>query len=77
MMGIYPTGIGSRASGDRLSVGFGPDMPDYAQIAAAAGGAWGRQVSDVKKFKEVIEEAIHVVLTEKRCAVVDCIVQSI
>ena len=52
-------------------------MPDYAQIAAAAGGAWGRQVSDVKKFREVIEEAIHVVLTEKRCAVVDCIVQSI
>lgn len=77
MMGIYPTGIGSKASGDRLSVGFGPDAPDYAQIAAAAGGAWASQVSDVKKFKEVIEEAIRVVLAEKRCAVVDCIVQSI
>ncbi len=77
MMGIYPAGIGSKASGDRLSVGFGPDAPDYAQIAAAAGGAWASQVSDVKKFKEVIEEAIRVVLAEKRCAVVDCIVQSI
>ena len=77
MMGIYPTGIGSKASGDKLSVGFGPDAPDYAQIAAAAGGAWAQKVGDVKKFKEVIEQAIHVVLTEKRCAVVDCIVQSI
>ena len=77
MLGIYPSGHGSTASGARLSVGFGPDMPDYAQIAAAAGGAWGRRVQEVGRFKEVFDEAIQVVVNERRCAVVDCIVQSI
>lgn len=77
LMGIYPSGVGSKATGTRLSVGFGPEMPDYSQIAAAAGGAWGRRVSEPAKFKEVFEEAIQVVLQEKRCAVVDCIVRSI
>lgn len=77
MLGIYPNGVGSKAPGTRLSVGFGPDMPDYSQIAAAAGGAWGRRVSEPAKFREVIEEAIRVVLQEKRSAVVDCIVRSI
>ena len=77
MMGIYPEGYGSRAPGARLSVGFGPDMPDYAQIAAAAGGAWGRRVSDMSELKAVITEAIRVVMEEHRCAVLDCIVQSI
>ena len=77
MLGVYPNGIGSKASGERLSVGFGPDMPDYAQIAAAAGGAWGKRVSEPGMFKEAIEEAIEAVIKEKRCAVVDCIVQSI
>ena len=30
MMNVYPEGHGSRASGQQLTVGFGPDMPDYA-----------------------------------------------
>ena len=77
MMGIYPTGLGSKAPGARLSVGFGPEMPDYSQIAAAAGGAWGRRVSEPSKFREVFEEAVQVILNEKRCAVIDCIVRSI
>ena len=77
MLGIYPTGHGSKAPGDRLSVGFGPDMPDYAQIAAAAGGAWGRRVSEPGALRATFEEAIRVVREEKRCAVVDCIVPSI
>ena len=76
-MGIYPQGHGSKAPGSRLSVGFGPDMPDYSQIAAAAGGAWGRRMSEPAKLKETFEEAIRVVLEEKRCAVIDCIVKSI
>lgn len=77
MMGIYPTGLGSKAVGTRLTVGFGPDVPDYSQIAAAAGGAWARRVSEPEKYRETLEEAIRVVLEEKRCAVVDCIVKSI
>ncbi|KAF5368153.1 hypothetical protein D9615_010203 [Tricholomella constricta] len=32
MLGVHPSGHGSRASGDKLSVGFGPDCPDYAQV---------------------------------------------
>ena len=38
MLGVHPTGYGSKASGDQLSVGFGPDCPDYAQTAVAAMG---------------------------------------
>jgi thiamine pyrophosphate-dependent acetolactate synthase large subunit-like protein len=74
MLGIYPNGYGSKAAGSRLTVGFGPDMPDYAQIAVAAGGAWGRRVSEPQKLKETMEEAIRIILEEKRCAVIDCIV---
>ena len=48
MLGVHPSGYGSRAaSRERLSLGFGPDCPDYAQIAVAASGntAWGRRVA--------------------------------
>ncbi|KAL4249372.1 Pyruvate decarboxylase [Abortiporus biennis] len=77
MLGVYPTGLGSKASGERLTTGFGPDAPDYGQIAAAAGGAWARRVEGLENIKKAIEEGIKVVLEEKRSAVVDCIVESI
>ncbi|KAI0629916.1 thiamine diphosphate-binding protein [Trametes polyzona] len=77
MMGVYPHGLGSTASGQQLTVGFGPDMPDYSQIAVAAGGAWGRRVEKADELPSVLEEAVRVVLQEKRSAVVDCIIQSI
>lgn len=77
MLGLYPNGHGSKASGARLSVGFGPDMPDYGQIASGAGGAWAKRTEGVKQAKEAIEEGIKVVLEQRRCAVVDCIVESI
>ena len=76
MLGVYPRGQGSAATMDELSVGFGPDMPDYAQIAVAAGGAWGKRVSEPDELQAVLEEAVRVVLQEKRCAVVDCIIAS-
>lgn len=76
-MGIYPEGHGSKANGQRLSIGLGPDMPDHAGIAAAAGGAWAKRVSDMRELKDAIKEAIRVVIEEKRCAVLDCIVDSI
>lgn len=77
MKGIYPAGHGSRASGDRLSVGFGPDMPDYGQIAAAAGGAWAAKIELPGSEKSILKEAVRIVLEEKRCAVVECVVESI
>ncbi|KAJ7504246.1 thiamine pyrophosphate enzyme, N-terminal TPP binding domain-containing protein [Mycena galericulata] len=84
MLGCHPTGYGSRASGAELSVGFGPYCPDYSQIAAAAssGWAWGKRVGgDGGNVKEELEsavaEAVRVVLEERRCAVLDCALESI
>lgn len=92
MLGVYPQGHGSVVPGARLSVGFGPSSPDYSQIAvsASSGWAWGQRlggfdptlnVSDEQslqqKMESVIEQAVRVVLEEKRCAVVDCILESI
>ncbi|KAN0087886.1 Thiamine pyrophosphate enzyme, N-terminal TPP binding domain containing protein [Tylopilus felleus] len=89
MLGVHPTGHGSCAVGDQLTVGFGPDCPDYSQIAVAAsnGWAWGRKVSvdlaveEGKGVKELLEEtiteAVRVVVEDRRCAVVDCVLESI
>jgi len=85
MLGCHPTGHGSRAtSGAELSVGFGPHCPDYSQIAvaASAGWAWGKRVGvDGGNVKEELSaamaEAIRVVLEERRCAVLDCVLESI
>ncbi|OCH92828.1 Thiamin diphosphate-binding protein [Obba rivulosa] len=77
MLGIYPSGHGSKVSGRQLTVGFGPEPPDYPQIAAAAGGAWGKRVELASELRDVLTEAVKVVLHEKRCAVVDCKVESI
>ncbi|KAJ7696509.1 thiamine diphosphate-binding protein [Mycena rosella] len=84
MLGCHPTGHGSRASGEELSVGFGPNCPDYSQIAVAAssGWVWGKQVGGnggrvKEEFESVIAEAVRVVLEERRCAVVDCVLESI
>jgi hypothetical protein len=84
MLGCHPTGHGSRASGVELSIGFGPNCPDYSQIAiaASAGWVWGKRVGgdggNVKDALEsVIAEAVRVVLKERRCAVLDCVLDSI
>ncbi|KAJ7759144.1 thiamine pyrophosphate enzyme, N-terminal TPP binding domain-containing protein [Mycena metata] len=84
MLGCHPTGHGSRASGAELSVGFGPNSPDFSQIAvaASAGWAWGKRVgADGGNIKEelntAVAEAVRVVLEERRCAVLDCMLESI
>jgi hypothetical protein len=82
MLGVHPTGHGSRASsGDALSVGFGPATPDYAQIAvaASAGWAWGTCVSEGGKeaLERAVYEGVRVVVEERRCAVVDCVLERI
>lgn len=75
MMGVYPTGHGSKVNGTRLTVGLGPEMVDFGGIAAAAGGAWGGR-AELWNMEHVLEDAVKVVLEEKRCAVVDCVVES-
>ena len=77
MLGMHPHGLGSKASAQQLSVSFGPDMADYAGIAAAAGGAWGRRVVRAEDVQSVLEEAVRVVTEEKRSAVVDFIIDQI
>lgn len=91
MLGVHPTGHGSAVPGAQLSVGFGPDSPDFSQIAVAssAGWAWGARIgggaqgvsqSDnelLTSLQRVIQDAVRVVLDEKRCAVVDCVLESI
>ncbi|KAG6917164.1 hypothetical protein DXG01_003600 [Tephrocybe rancida] len=85
MVGVHPHGHGSRATGEKLSVGFGPDCPDYSQIAVAASAnwAWGKRVgatpadSGKEALKSVIGEAVSVVVQQGRCAVVDCVIESI
>ncbi|TBU43656.1 thiamine diphosphate-binding protein [Dichomitus squalens] len=77
MKGVYPEGIGSRVSGERLSVGFGVPSADFGGIAAAAGGAWARKVERADEVRSVFEQAMKVVMDERRCAVVECVIQSI
>jgi len=77
MLGVYPQGLGSSVSGQQLSVGFGPEAPDYAGIATAAGGAWGSKVTRATELHKAIQEAVRVVKEEKRCAVLDCVIESI
>lgn len=77
MLGVYPEGHGSKVSGNQLTVGFGPDTPDYSQIAVAAGGAWGKRVTIRAELGSSMKEAIDVVRNERRCAVLDCVIESI
>lgn len=77
MLGVYPSGLGSRVPGRQLTVGFGPDAPDYSQIAVAAGGAWGKCISLAAELEDAISDGIKVVTEERRCAVIDCVIESI
>ena len=78
MRAVHPDGYGSHASGERLSVGFGESHNvDYGGIAAAAGGAWAKRAQRADELRGVLDEAVHVVIHEKRCAVVECMIESI
>ncbi|GAA6059888.1 hypothetical protein JCM10212_005271 [Sporobolomyces blumeae] len=75
MLGVHGNGLGARASAADLNVSFGPTddfNPDYGAIAAAAGGAWHRKVKTVNELEAAMDEAIRVVVDEKRSAVLDC-----
>jgi len=67
-LAVHPDGYAARA--DHLDTSFEP-APDYAGIAAAAGGAWGRRVKAAAEVDEALAEALRVVRDEKRCAVLD------
>ncbi len=67
-LAVHPDGHASRAND--IDTSFEPS-PDYAGIAAAAGGAWGRQVRDPAEVDDALAAALHAVRVERRCAVLD------
>ncbi|HET7500866.1 MAG TPA: thiamine pyrophosphate-requiring protein [Kofleriaceae bacterium] len=68
MLALHPGGHGSRAAD--LGVGFAP-APDHAGIAAAAGGAFARQVTRAGELDDALDAALDAVRGERRCAVLD------
>jgi acetolactate synthase-1/2/3 large subunit len=67
-LAVHPHGYASRAN--EIGVTFDPP-PDYAGIAAAAGGAHAQIVHHAPELESAIAKAIEVVRTERRCAVLD------
>lgn len=63
-------GAGFAAASDDIGLHFDPP-PDYAAIAAAAGGAWGRKITRASEVPAALAEALDVVKREKRAAVLD------
>lgn len=70
-LALHPHGYASRA--ENPGVGFAP-VPDYAGIAAAAGGAFARKVTLRAEVDEAIDAALYAVRVEKRAAVLDVVV---
>jgi acetolactate synthase-1/2/3 large subunit len=65
---VHPEGFASR--GDDIGVSFDPP-PDYAGIAAAAGGAHAETIRRVEEVIPAIERAVRAVREEGRSAVID------
>ncbi len=70
MLGVHPDGYGSRSRAEDLDVSFDPS-PDYAGIAAAAGGALAQTVRTPEELDAALDRALHAVREEGRCAVLD------
>jgi acetolactate synthase I/II/III large subunit len=67
-LAVHPDGYASRAAD--IDVGFDPP-PDYAAIAIAAGGGFGRTIRHPREVEPAIAEALRAVRDERRCAVLD------
>jgi acetolactate synthase-1/2/3 large subunit len=71
-LALHPAGHASRAKNPGVS--FAPP-PDYAAIAAAAGGAHARKITAPAELDAAIAQALHAVRYENRSAVLDVVVQ--
>jgi acetolactate synthase-1/2/3 large subunit len=67
-LAVYPDGYASRT--EDLGVSFDPP-PDYAGIAAAAGGAFAQTVKKTAELDGALAAALDAVQREGRCAVID------
>ena len=68
VVSVHPDGIAATAPD--IDIHF-PKPPDYAAIAAAAGGAHPETVRSVAEVKPALQRALHAVLRERRAAVID------
>lgn len=68
MLSQYPDGHASEAN--EIGVAFDPP-PDYAGIAAAAGGAYAAAIKEPDGIEAALAEAIYAVRVERRSAVLD------
>jgi acetolactate synthase-1/2/3 large subunit len=68
-LAVHPRGYAARAND--LGLSFVNPEPDYAGIAAAAGGAHARTVTSPEMLDAALAEGVRVVRDEKRCAVID------
>jgi acetolactate synthase I/II/III large subunit len=68
-LAVHPQGYAARAND--LDLNLVDPEPDYAGIAAAAGGAYARTVKSPKTLDAALAEGVRVVREEKRCAVID------
>ena len=68
VLSVHPDGIAAKAP--NIDIDF-PQPPDYAGIAAAAGGAHAERVRTVEELEPALERALHAIREEKRAAVID------
>jgi acetolactate synthase-1/2/3 large subunit len=68
VLSVHPDGIAAQAP--NIDIHF-PDPPDYAAIAAAAGGAHPESVRSVAEVKPALARALRAIREEKRAAVID------
>lgn len=68
VLSVRPDGLAAKAP--KIDIDF-PQPPDYAAIAAAAGGAHPETVRSVAEVKPALERALRAVRDEKRSAVID------
>jgi acetolactate synthase-1/2/3 large subunit len=67
-LAVHPDGFASRANS--LDLAFDPP-PDYAAIAAAAGGAFARTVTSADELEEALADGFRAIREERRAAVLD------
>jgi acetolactate synthase-1/2/3 large subunit len=72
VLSVHPQGVAARAR--HIDIDF-PQPPDYAGIAAAAGGAHAETVREVAGVKPALERALQAIREEGRSAVIDAHIQ--
>jgi len=68
VLSVHPDGLAAKSPD--IDIHF-PKPPDYAGIAAAAGGAHAETVRTIGELKPAIARALKAVREEKRSAVID------